>query len=156
MAMFSMFRKEAIDFFTPEAQQKIRNAIHNVEKNTSGEVRVYIEHYCKHEQAVHRATEIFHTLQMDKTVHHNGVLVYLAVKHKKLAIYGDAGINGHVNAAFWNEMVQKMEQHFKKENFTEGIVHVIETIGLELAKHYPYDPATDKNDLPDELVFEKK
>ena len=48
-----------------------------------------------------------------------------------------------------------MLSEFKKENYAEGLVEVIYKIGHCLKSHFPYDAATDKNELPDDIVFGK-
>jgi uncharacterized membrane protein len=154
--MLSIFRKKPIDLFSGEEKDKIRDAIQAAEKHTSGEVRVYVEDYCEYEDPIQRAAEIFHGLKMDQTVQHNGVLLYLAIEHKKLAIYADAGIYAKVDHSFWNESLYYLKEHFRHENFTKGIVEAVEKIGNLLSSYFPYDPNIDKNELPDELVFGNK
>ena len=48
-----------------------------------------------------------------------------------------------------------MSADFKKGRFSEGLVRGIAEVGKRLAEHFPYDPATDKNELPDEIDFGK-
>ena len=56
----------AKNFFTPEEEELIVNAIVAAEKNTSGEIRVHIENH--HEKPpLERAQEVFYLLGMDKT-----------------------------------------------------------------------------------------
>ena len=54
-------------------------AIQEAEKNTSGEVRVFVERKCKYVDPVDRAKEIFFNLKMDKTKDRNAVLLYIAM-----------------------------------------------------------------------------
>jgi uncharacterized membrane protein len=42
---------------------------------------------------------------------------------------------------------------FKNDNIPEGIIAVIRDIGEALYQNFPYDSATDKNELPDDIVF---
>jgi uncharacterized membrane protein len=44
---------------------------------------------------------------------------------------------------------------FKKGRFQEGLIRGIEEAGEHLAAHFPYDPLTDKNELPDDVDFMK-
>ena len=99
--------------------------------------------------------EIFAELQMDKTEERNAVLVYIAMKDRQLAIYGDAGIHDKVGTAFWNNEVQSMLAHFNKKDYVQGIVKIIHDIGEALVTHFPYNANTDKNELPDDIVFGK-
>ncbi|MDT2405363.1 TPM domain-containing protein, partial [Enterococcus avium] len=78
-------------------------AIKEAEHRTSGEIRIYVEGRCYLVNPVHRAMEIFAELRMDKTAERNAVLLYIAMKDRQLAIYGDAGIHDKVGTAFWND-----------------------------------------------------
>jgi hypothetical protein len=44
--MFNFFRKKATDFFSSEEKELITSSIQHAEKQTSGEVRVFIESKC--------------------------------------------------------------------------------------------------------------
>jgi uncharacterized membrane protein len=83
------------------------------------------------------------------------VLVYVAVNDKKLAIYADQGIYEKMGVEFWYSQVQEMTSHFKTTNYITGISTVIKEIGDALCTHFPYDGATDKNELSDEIMIGK-
>lgn len=153
--MFGLFRKKAVDFFSAAEKENIHTAIKQAERNTSGEVRVYIESHCSYVDPIDRAAEIFYNLKMNATDLHNGVLVYVAMKDKQLAIFADEGIYKKAGGEFWKEEVKHMLTHFNKENYAAGIATVVTEIGEALNTHFPYDPHTDKNELPDEIVFGK-
>ena len=85
----------------------------------------------------------------------NAVLVYVALKDRQLALYADEGIYQKAGKDFWNTAVKKMLSHFNKEDYAQGIAAVVKEIGESLTDHFPYDGLTDKNELPDEIVFGK-
>ncbi len=153
--MFPFLRKKKIVFFSPAEQEKILAAIQRTEKSTSGEVRIYVENRCRFVDAIDRASEIFYGLVMEKTAYRNATLVYVALKDKQLAVFGDEGIYAKTGKDFWNNAVRIMLQKFNHEDYAEGIVQVVNRIGEALAQHFPCDPLTDKNELPDEIVFGK-
>lgn len=153
--MFSLFRKKAVDFFSKEEKEKILAAIKNTELSTSGEVRVFVENHCTFVDAVDRAVEVFYSLKMQETTHRNATLVYVALKDKQLAVFGDEGIYSKTGKNFWNNAVRNMLQYFNKENYADGIADVVKKIGDALAHHFPYEADTDKNELPDDIVFGK-
>ena len=140
------------DLFTIAQQQEIIAAIKEAEKNTSGEIRVHIEKNCK-EDVLDHAAFIFDELEMQKTALRNGVLIYLAVEDRKLAILGDAGINLKVPKGFWDEIKDVMITNFKEGKFTEGLSQGIILAGEQLKKHYPHDKENDVNELSDEISF---
>ena len=150
--MFGLFRKNK-EIFSEQDQQLILDAIRSAEKRTSGEVRVYVESRCEYMDALDRAVEVFHQLGMHQTAERNGVLVYVAMKDHQLAIYGDEGIHSKVGTAFWNEDLKHMLAEFNKEHYAQGIAQVVREIEEVLVQHFPYQHGTDKNELPDDIVF---
>ena len=153
--MFSLFSKKAVSYFSAAEQEQIVQAIREAELKTSSEVRVYIESRCSYIDPVRRAKEIFSNLKMYETASRNAALVYVAMKDKQLAVFGDEGIHQKVGDTFWNEEVKNMLSHFNKQNYATGIAGVVKSIGEALEAHFPYDSLTDKNELPDEIVFGK-
>ena len=151
--MFSLFKKK--DFFSAEEQQLIIEAIRNAERRTSGEVRVFVESKCSYMDAIDRAAELFIRLEMQKTNDRNAVLVYIAMKDRQLAVFGDEGIHNRVGNEYWNIEVQKMISNFNRENYAAGISEVVKDIGAALTKNFPFNNDTDKNELPDNIVFGK-
>ena len=130
-------------------------AIRAAEKRTSGEIRVFVESKCKYMDAVDRAVEIFGNLKMQETADRNAVIVYLAVRDRQLAVYGDEGIHNKVGDEYWRREVGLLLQNFNKEDFSAGISQCVKEIGEALHYYFPYDRGSDKNELPDEIVFGK-
>lgn len=153
--MFGLFGKKQKEYFTQVEKDAIVAAIQKAEQRTSGEIRIYVESNCELVNPVHRAKEIFYQLKMDQTASRNGVLLYLAMEDHQLAVFGDEGIHQKVGHAFWLKEVEMMLAEFREKHFIEGICHIIEDIGEALVSHFPYDGTTDKNELPDEIVFGK-
>lgn len=153
MSIFPLFKQKA--FFSDGENKAIVEAIRDAEKRTSGEVRVYIESKCKYVDPLDRAAEIFFSLKMDQTDEKNAVLVYVAVKDQQLALFADQGIHTRTGQQFWNNEVKLMLTHFNKNNYASGIETVVREIGEALHQHFPYNGETDKNELPDDIVFGK-
>ena len=151
--MFSLFKKK--NFFTDEEQQLIIEAIQNAERMTSGEVRVFVESKCSYMDAIDRAAELFFQLEMQKTDDRNAVLLYVAMKDRQLAVFGDEGIHNKVGNEYWSAEVKKMISNFNRENYAAGIAEVVKDIGTALTKNFPFNNDTDKNELPDDIVFGK-
>lgn len=128
-------------------------AIRQAEKSTSGEVRVFVESRCAWMDAMDRAAEIFFSLKMDQTEQRNATLVYVALKDRQLAVFGDEGIHKKVGTEYWNRLVADMLRDFKGEQYGKGIAECVIQIGNALQTYFPYNNETDKNELPDEIVF---
>lgn len=143
------------EFFRPPEKERIVEAVRNAERMTSGEIRVFIESRCRYVDALDRAREIFFNLQMDKTEDRNGVLLYAAMKDRQLAVFGDEGIHHRVGTDYWNREVKTLLKNFNKDDYAEGIRQCVIEIGEALHQHFPYNNDTDKNELPDDIVFGK-
>jgi len=135
------------NLLTESEEEAVISSIREAEKNTSGEIRVHMEDYCKGE-LMDRATEIFEHLDIQKTKDRNGVLLYFAVKDHKVAILGVVEEN------FWDDKLKHIVDRFKKGDYKEGICDTVEKVGVKLKKHFPIK-GDDKNELPDDISYEK-
>lgn len=151
MPLFSFGRKK--QYFSYNEQQAILEAIRQAEQKTSGEIRIYMEDRCRYVDPLDRAAEIFWGLKMDMTKDRNGVLVYVAMRDHQFAVLADQGIHEKVGQEFWYREVELMKQHFRQSHPVEAIINVIRDVGTALQTHFPYDRETDKNELPDDIVF---
>lgn len=151
----NLFRQKQKVFFSAEQQHRIVEAIQIAEQQTSGEVRLFVESKCSYMDALDRAKEVFYSLQMDKTALRNAVLFYIAVEDRQFAIFADEGIHQKTGDDYWQAAVDKMLQQFRQYKVVDGIIHFILQIGDTLQQHFPYDKNTDKNELPDDIVFGK-
>lgn len=145
-------RPGAVTFLSKEEKEKVVLAIQEAEKRTSGEIRVYLEKKCPHEDPLLRAVDIFQSLKMDQTAHRNGVMIYIAYKDRKMAVYGDKGIHEKVGSHYWDEIVKEILGCFKEGKIAEGLQTAIAHLGQSLVEHFPYHNE-DKNELPDDIVF---
>ncbi len=153
MKIFPWQKKKS--FFTEGEKDCIIATIREAEQRTSGEIRVYVESRCRYMDSVDRAAEIFWELGMHQTAERNATLVYVAVKDKQAAIFGDEGIDKKVGQKYWEEEVNKMLLFFKDRHLGDGICKVVTDIGEALQFNFPFNRTTDKNELPDDLVFGK-
>lgn len=148
---FSLFKPLSENFFNPEEDRSIVEAIKKAEKNTSGEIRIHLENRSKKE-VDKRAWEVFKMLNMHKTAQRNGVLVYLAIKDHKFAILGDEGINNAVPEGFWSDTAKILTESFKKEAYVDGLINAVASVGEKLREYFPYQD-DDENELPNEISF---
>lgn len=142
----------ARNFFSKLEIKRIVAAIQEAEKDTSGEIRVHIDNFCKGD-AIERATEVFFKLKMNETALRNSVLIYLAVKDHKFAIIGDEGINNVVENDFWEDIKNDMTQSFRNNLFTDGIIYGVLRCGKKLKAYFPHQE-NDIDELSNEISFE--
>lgn len=132
--------------------ERVKAAIADAERAASGEVRVSVAPFFW--GSVRRVAEkAFVRLRMTATKDRNGILFFIVPARKKFAILGDEGIHAKVGQDFWESLAGLMSGHFRKGEFTEGLVAAIEESGRQLAAHFPCDPSTDVNELPDDIDF---
>ena len=123
--------KKPKPLFHEEDNRLIVKAIRHAEPRTSGEARAFVESRCSWVDAMDRAAEIFFTL----------------------AVFGDEGIHKKVGSEYWNRLVQEMLDSFNKKNYGKGVAECVIQIGDSLTAHFPFERDTDRNELPDEIVF---
>lgn len=137
------------DFLSKSEEIEIVNAIQIAENNTSGEIRIHIEKKTSL-APLDRAKEVFSMLEMEKTQNRNAVLVYVAVKTKQFAIYGDEGIHNKVSDDFWNSTKDIMQPLFAAGNQKDALVQGVLKIGEQLKQYFPF-LENDQNELPNEI-----
>ncbi len=155
MGILSFFQKKQRQFFTADENRQIVDAIRQAEKATSGEIRIFVESKNPFVDPIDRAKEIFFNLKMQETDHRNGVLLYLAMKDHELALFADEGIYQKAGAEYWDNEVKQMIAGFTRDNIGDSIERCILHVGQTLKEKFPYEATTDKNELPDDIVFGK-
>ena len=132
---------------------KIVAAISAAEERTSGEIRVFISRRNPRD-VLKIANRWFKKLKMDQTPDRNGVLIFVAPRVHKFAVVGDSGIHAKCGEAFWIQVVEMMQSHFKSEKYTDALVSGIGRLGKMLAEHFPIASGARINHLPDSVVEE--
>jgi uncharacterized membrane protein len=140
---------KARDFLKQLRHSEIVAAIRDAEKQTSGEIRVFISRK-PIEDPVPAAQAHFLEMGMQKTRERNGVLIFVAPRAHKFAVVGDVAVHAKCGDDFWAQLANEMSGHFRKSEFTTGIVHGVKKAGELLAKHFPRHPG-DTNQLSDEV-----
>src|SRR6266704_6889641 len=101
-------------FLSDDDLAAIAHAVSEAEGRTSAEIRVHLDHRCKGD-ALEKAVAVFERLGMHKTAARHGVLIYVAVTDRKLAVIGDQGIHERVGEAYWEQVVADVIAHFRGE-----------------------------------------
>ena len=91
------------------------------------------------------------TMNMHKTAARNGVLFYLAWKSRQFAVVGDAAINAAVPDDFWETTKETVLEQFRGEKYVAGLERGIRMVGEQLKRYFPYNAATDENELDDAI-----
>lgn len=133
-------------------RERIKEAIQRAEHRTSGEICVSVAPFFwgSIEKAADKA---FARMGVARTKDRNGVLFFVVPSRRKFVVLGDRGIHERVGQEFWHRVVAVVSEKFRTGDFTGGLVRGIEEVGEQLAAHFPYDAATDKDELPDDVDF---
>src|SRR6058998_868473 len=120
----------------------IVDAIARAEALTSAEVRVHLERRVRRAHAggdrtLARARDVFARLEMHETTHRGGVLIYLAVEDRKLAIIGDDAIHARVGDEYWNGVRDGMVVRLREGRARDAIVEAVGEVGRALSRHFP-------------------
>src|SRR5574341_1335500 len=97
--------KWARRFLSEAVFDAITEAVRAAESRTSAEIRVHLDRRLPRsflgKRVDARARALFAKLGMHRTAARHGVLVYLALDDKKLAVVGDVGIHARVGDRHW-------------------------------------------------------
>jgi len=142
--------------FTEADLEAIANAVRDAERRTLAEIRVHVERRVAHglrRRTTHpltRAREVFAALGMHRTTHRSGVLIYLAVEDRKLAIIGDDGIHARVGDEYWTDVRDRMVQRLRAATVADALAAAVTEVGATLAQYFPRRP-DDVDELPDDV-----
>jgi uncharacterized membrane protein len=133
----------------------IAAAVARAETATTAELRVHLERAVpRGREPLGRAQEVFRRLRMHRTRERNGVLIYLALEDRKLAVVGDAGIHARVGDAYWAAVRDLMVGHMRAHEPREAVVHAVTDLGRVLAEHFPRAPGDDPDELANQVSVE--
>jgi uncharacterized membrane protein len=127
----------------------VTTAVEEAERMTSAEIRVHLDHRCPGD-AMAQAVTVFERLGMHRTEERHGVLIYVVVGDRKLAVIGDKGIHERVGDAYWQGLVASVIAHMREQRPRDGLLHAVRGVGEILRTHFPRRP-DDRNELTDEV-----
>jgi uncharacterized membrane protein len=131
-------------------------AVRAAEARTAAEIRVHVERRVarglrrRAPEPMQRARQLFASLGMHRTAHRAGVLVYLAVEDRVLAIVGDDGIHAHVGDEYWAGVRDGMVDRLRAGRVREALVWAVGQVADTLARFFPRRP-DDVDELPDDV-----
>jgi uncharacterized membrane protein len=136
-------------FLSEQDLEAMREAIAREEQGTAGEIRVHLDHRCPGDPLA-RAVEVFERLGMHRTAARSGVLIYLAVADRKLAVIGDRGIHERLGQEYWEALVRAVAADLAAARPRDGLLRAVREVGVALRRHVPRGPR-DTNELSDDV-----
>lgn len=151
-----MSKKIIEKHFSEENLKIISQVISEIEKNTSGEIRLCVQEERgileKNKTPRELALQEFVLLEMHKTKDRTGVLIHIMIAERKFEIIADEGINAKIEERMWDEIKEKMRTEFRKENYLEGILFCVRAIGTTLQEEFPCSDE-DKDELSNDVII---
>jgi uncharacterized membrane protein len=87
---------------------------------------------------------------MHRTAGRNGVLIYVSIEDRKLAVVGDVGVDARVSSTFWTQLCANLATHLRAGRSAEGLVTAVREAGEALRRGFPRAP-DDRNELRDDV-----
>jgi uncharacterized membrane protein len=135
----------AAELLDPQDLLRVREAVREAELRTSGEIRVHLDDAIA-EHVLDHAAFVFEELGMFRTRDRNGVLIYVSVADRRMAVIGDAGINAVVPPGFWDGVLNELRSAFGAGRYADGLCAAVQAVGAKLATHFP-PRSDDRNEL---------
>lgn len=140
------------NFLNQEEEKKIVDLIRKIELKTTGEIRLHLATRESRKGVLTDARRTFVKLGMDRARGHNGVLIYIALKSRKVACCGDVGITEkYAPPAYWNGIVNGMTTNFAKGDYFLGVFKAVEAVGEMLIRGFPAHPGESGGRIPDDI-----
>jgi len=130
--------------------RRIAEAIREAERQTSGEIRVFVSGSGSGDPSAEAERE-FARLQMRRTPMRNAVLLHFSAPPHRLTVIGDEGFHLRCGQGFWTTLARETEPMLGPSRLPEAILTAIAVAGRELARAFPKHDL-DRNDLPDTVV----
>ncbi|PKL82816.1 MAG: hypothetical protein CVV24_08155 [Ignavibacteriae bacterium HGW-Ignavibacteriae-3] len=144
------------NYFSDDDFLRISGKIKEMEKNTSGEIRISIKekkNFSERKIDMRALAEMeFHKLNMHNTRDKTGILLFLLLGEKKFYILADSGIDQKVGQSVWDNVRDEIQNHFQNGKFGDGLIWGIERVGEILSAHFPIK-SDDTNELSNEIVL---
>jgi uncharacterized membrane protein len=127
----------------------IREAVEAAEEGHRAEIRVHLEDRYPGDGPLGRAGALFIEMGMDRTRDSTGVLLYVAEKDRKVAVYAGAGVYGARDPQQWKAISNAVADGYRAGDRIAGIRR-----GLELLRDVLVEAAPGEDTAGDELPNE--
>lgn len=122
--------------------RRVRSAIQAAERGSSGHIAVKMVRDQTVDDAVARAERAFARHALHRTSERNGILILVAPRARRFAVYGDRGIHERLGEAFWNQVAADMSERFAGEGVEPALLYGIDRFGSALREHFPEPSAS--------------
>lgn len=144
-------------YLSKEELDSITNHIAEIERFTSGEIRICFKKNTAWAERKLTSREMavkeFHKLGMHNTKDKTGVLLYILFADRKFEVVADKGINDKISNEKWETIKNHLISEFKKGKYKAGIIKALDEIKEVLMNEFPRKD-DDTNELSNDIVIE--
>jgi putative membrane protein len=112
----------------------------------------FVPGFVKRRRAHDVALREFTARGLTRTRQRTGVLLYVAIQERYAEILADTGIDGKVDQAVWDGIVEPLLVAAREERLRGGLIDAVRAVGAVLATHVPRSP-DDIDELPNKVVI---
>lgn len=112
----------------------------------------FVPGFVKRRRAHDAALREFVARGLTRTSGRTGVLLYVALQERYAEVVADSGIDGLVDAARWEAIIEPLITAAREERLTEGLIAAVDAAGALLAEHVPPRPS-DVDELPNKVIL---
>lgn len=133
----------------------IVEAIARAENHTRAEIRVHLSERIFEKDALARARQIFTRLGMSQTRERNAVLLYVNLRRRRFAIYGDQAVHDRLGDPVWRKILATLREDLLGTHPERAVAQCVDLIGVVLGQLFPKVPGRDNpNELPDQVSLD--
>ena len=104
------------------------------------------------EEVEEAAIHSFYRRNINNTVDHTGILIYISLFERKVRVVADRGINERVAQDVWQEIVSTIISGIRSKAQAQAIGKAVDRCADILSTHFPLKQG-DRNELPNEVII---
>ncbi len=112
----------------------------------------FVPGFIKRRRAHDVALREFTARGLTRTRQRTGVLLYVALQERYAEILVDTGLDGKVDQAVWDGIVEATLTSAWEERLRDGLIEAVRAVGAVLANHAPRSE-DDVDELPNNVVI---
>ncbi len=151
IAVALLFGNESMWFFL-EVFALSFIVLHEVIKRTPLLKRLFVTASDMKEEVEEAAITSFYQKDINQTVDHTGILIYISLFEHNVRVVADKGINAKVDRELWQEIVGVIIRGIKSKGQAAAIGAAVDRCAEILAAHFPLKP-DDRNELGNEVII---
>ena len=151
IAVALLFEKESMWFFL-EVFALSFIVFHEVIKRTPLLKRLFVTASDMKEEVEEAAINSFYHKDINQTVDHTGILIYISLFEHNVRVVADKGINAKVDRELWQEIVGIIIRGIKSKGQATAIGAAVDRCAEILAAHFPLK-SDDRNELGNEVII---